>query len=365
MSADPATLYSALLATTFGLHLWLVAGVVWGTAAILAGAFRRREPGPLERALRDWLPFLLSAAITAGVAPLLFVQVLHPRAFCSASRLLAYRWFALLPVLVVGFYLLYALKSGADRRGGALRRIATPALALCAFAYVGATFSRNHLLSLGDSELWAALVSGDAALSPGPLVARLAVLAALAAPLAASHVLWAVGVRDAAGREPDPRALCAARGHLAGLALAGLALATAAALLATAGLGAGAALSGRGGGLAGKAFSAAGGLVMAGFTLTAAGWLGVRSAGGVPVRLAVYVGSVLLAVGVGFAREGGRIARLAEQEFRRRAADAGTTAGLGVFLACLLLCSALGVLAVRLAGRSAAPSPAEGAGAER
>ena len=48
---------------------------------------------PLAAPLRDWLPFVLSAAITAGIAPLLFVQILYQRAFYTANLLLFNRKF--------------------------------------------------------------------------------------------------------------------------------------------------------------------------------------------------------------------------------------------------------------------------------
>src|SRR5690606_13473055 len=52
--------------------------------------------------LRDWMPFLLGVAITAGVAPLLFVQILYQKNFYTANLLLFNRWMAILPVLIVG-----------------------------------------------------------------------------------------------------------------------------------------------------------------------------------------------------------------------------------------------------------------------
>ena len=51
-----------------------------------------------------------SAAITAGVAPLLFLQILYQREFYTANLLLFNRWMAILPVLIVGFYSLYLIK---------------------------------------------------------------------------------------------------------------------------------------------------------------------------------------------------------------------------------------------------------------
>ena len=68
--------------------------------------------------VRDRLPFMLGCGITAGVAPLLFVQLLHQRRFYTANLLLGPRWLAVVPALIVGFYALYLAK--ARSAGGAL-----------------------------------------------------------------------------------------------------------------------------------------------------------------------------------------------------------------------------------------------------
>ena len=59
------------------------------------------------------MPFMLSAAIMAGVATALIVQASYRHNFYTANLLLFHRWMAILPVLIVGFYLLYLLKSKA------------------------------------------------------------------------------------------------------------------------------------------------------------------------------------------------------------------------------------------------------------
>ncbi len=96
---------------------------------------------------------MLSAAITAGVAPLLFVQILYQRAFYTANLLLFHRWMAILPALLVGFYALYLLKNWPDRSRPRLR-MATAGVTFACFAFVGWSWTENHLLSLQSQQVW-------------------------------------------------------------------------------------------------------------------------------------------------------------------------------------------------------------------
>ncbi|HEY2760898.1 MAG TPA: hypothetical protein VGI75_09145, partial [Pirellulales bacterium] len=83
----PTELYTTLYVLTFALHQalmhYVLAGslyVAWTLAFPGTGAISRSQR-PIAAALRDWMPFALGAAITAGVAPLLFVQILYQREF--------------------------------------------------------------------------------------------------------------------------------------------------------------------------------------------------------------------------------------------------------------------------------------------
>ena len=99
--------YTILLVLTFAMHQafmhYVLAGslyVAW--ASLFPGSNRQptnsvilvlpRNERPLALILRDWMPFILSAAITAGVAPLLFIQIVYQRQFYTANLLLSWRW---------------------------------------------------------------------------------------------------------------------------------------------------------------------------------------------------------------------------------------------------------------------------------
>jgi hypothetical protein len=105
--------------------------------------------------LRSWLPFALGIAITAAIAPLVFLQIVYRREFYTANLLLFNRWMAILPVLIVAFYLLYLQKSERWHTWPAAARAAISLGILGCFAFVAWSWTENHLLSLRDESVWA------------------------------------------------------------------------------------------------------------------------------------------------------------------------------------------------------------------
>src|SRR5688572_30449576 len=128
----------ALYVATLALHAVFIGYVVAGTAYALVSSLRRAAGGDddaLAKTIRDRLPFMLGCGITAGVAPLLFVQLLHQQRFYTANLLLGPRWMAVVPALIVGFYALYVAKLSAR-----LRKLALAAALVC-FTFVAWSWS--------------------------------------------------------------------------------------------------------------------------------------------------------------------------------------------------------------------------------
>lgn len=151
------TLYLVLYVLTLGLHFALAGYVLAGTAWILVSGITSSAPGTCRtsaRLLRDWLPFALGGAITAGVAPLLFVQILYQREFYSANLLLMRHWMMVLPALIIGFYSLYLVKSRLDRPLSAWPGLVAAAIAVACFALTGFAWTENHLLANRGLEFW-------------------------------------------------------------------------------------------------------------------------------------------------------------------------------------------------------------------
>jgi len=186
----------ALYIGTLALHAVFVAYVLAGSAFALV-----RRQDPIAATVRDRLPFMLGCGITAGVAPLLFVQLLHQRRFYTANLLLGPRWFAVVPALIVGFYALYLAKAS-DK----WRRIAL-GVALACFAFVAWSWSELHELMQADPEWAAFYAAGHRLFTAATIAPRFVTAIGAMATLFATVAAWAT---DDAGRK-----------RLAAIALAG------------------------------------------------------------------------------------------------------------------------------------------------
>ncbi|MCG3130431.1 MAG: hypothetical protein FLDDKLPJ_01188 [Phycisphaerae bacterium] len=146
--------YLFLLTLSWALHFFFVGYVVAGSVYLAAASLRRSNSGdadPIEAVVRDWMPSALGAAITAGVAPLLFVQVVYQVEFYTAGLLISTRFMLILPALITAFYLFYVQKT---KRFANWRRPTRAGIALAALAcvfFVGTTWMRVHWLTVNKS----------------------------------------------------------------------------------------------------------------------------------------------------------------------------------------------------------------------
>ncbi len=160
------SLWLALYLLTFALHAVFVSYVLAGAGYALIQSLRKVED-PIAERVRDRLPFMLGCGITAGVAPLLFIQLLYQRRFYTANLLMGPRWGAVVPALIVGFYALYLAKAKTSMR---VRRLA---LAIGTVCFLFVAWSWTELDQLMTAEpAWRAMyaagqrVYGDAAIYP-------------------------------------------------------------------------------------------------------------------------------------------------------------------------------------------------------
>ena len=159
-------LWLALYLGTFALHAVFISYVLAGTGYALVQSLRNADD-PIAAGVRDRLPFMLGCGITAGVAPLLFLQLLYQRRFYTANLLMGPRWGAVVPALIVGFYALYLAKAKTSLR---LRRLA---LAVGTVCFVFVAWSWTELDQLMQAEpVWRAMyaagqrIYGAAAIYP-------------------------------------------------------------------------------------------------------------------------------------------------------------------------------------------------------
>ncbi len=224
----PATtaVYLCLYVVTLALHVVFMSYSLGGACYLALAALRKGGTvSPCERTARgvlvDWLPFSLGLTITAGVGPLLFVQILYEKAFYTANLLLFYRWMMIVPVLIVGFYLLYLIKSDYAQARPWLWRGACIGAFLC-FAFVAWSWTENHLLST-DPRAWPEMYEQRRIVYASPLLMpRLGMWFFGTWPVMAAAVAWQLRAAESRGQSvPDREFVRLGRVALIGLVFGG------------------------------------------------------------------------------------------------------------------------------------------------
>ena len=312
LSTLPATtaFYLALAVATLVLHVvfmnYALAGTLFVAGAAVAGRYSGRmaegAKGSLAMVVRDWLPSAVSGAITAGIAPLLFIQMVYQKAFYTANLLLFNRWMAILPVLIAAIYLMYLVKAKSIAKGRAAKAAAGVGAAALV-VYVALAFAENHLVSLAAGS-WPEMYESSASmLGSGALWLRMGMWSAGAFPLFAALAAWQL-LRGAGGAGEADGALAARTLSLLAIGGGALALACMAGYARESGAFATSALS-----VAGRPFT---GIAALGAAVAGAAWVLIlvrrRLHGGLVA--AAIAGSTLVVVGMTVVREVQRLAQL-------------------------------------------------------
>jgi hypothetical protein len=147
----PGWLLWFLLMLTFVLHVLamnfvLGGSIIVGVSRWLAGSAEQSRHMALFRWLTKAMPVAVAATITLGVAPLLFVQVLYGRLFFTSSVLMAWFWFAVVPLLLLAYFTAYLLAFRGDRLGS--KEVAAAWLMAVLFMVIGFIYSNNMSLML-------------------------------------------------------------------------------------------------------------------------------------------------------------------------------------------------------------------------
>ncbi len=108
----PIWLLKFLLLFTFTLHVVPMNFVLSGgfIAAIAHTIGKRRQSEhhlSVACGLGRMIPYAVAAAITFGVAPLLFLQVLYGQFFYTSSILMAWPWLSVILLVIIGYYGFY------------------------------------------------------------------------------------------------------------------------------------------------------------------------------------------------------------------------------------------------------------------
>ncbi len=220
----PTAVYVTLFLLTFVLHQafmhYVLAGSLYLTwATIRQGRTTRLTEQPLAATLRDWMPFLLSAAITAGVAPLLFIQIVYQYQFYTANLLLWWRWVVVVPVLIIAFYLLYLIKSRMLWNWPYAVRVSVVLSTSTSFVFVGFCWTVNHLLANSEANWPEIYTTGRLPFSVVAVILRMLVWIGGSFATMSAIVGWQLQYHQSP--KPDGSSVAGPR-SLAGMSICGL-----------------------------------------------------------------------------------------------------------------------------------------------
>jgi hypothetical protein len=171
----PAWLLWGLLMLTFVLHVLAMNSVLGGAVIGVASRLQARNGdrpyhASLAGLIARAMPAAIAATVTLGVAALLFLQVLYGRVFFPSSVVMAWIWFAVVPLLIVAYYAAYAT---ALRRES--RALVLPIMIAVIFLVIAAIYTTNMSLMLRPSAILdayrleprgIAFIFGDASVYP-------------------------------------------------------------------------------------------------------------------------------------------------------------------------------------------------------
>jgi hypothetical protein len=343
----PATaLYLVLYVVTLSVHVVFMNYCLAGSL-YLTWKLRTAKADVAAGVLRDWLPFALGAAITAGVAPLLFLQILYKREFYTANLLLLHRWMSILLVLMAAFYLCYILKTAALQRRPPGRQALVAAAVFACIGFTGFTWTENHVLSLQSQEVWSThYAQGLMWYRDAQLWPRFGLWFFGSWPIMAALLSWQLRA------QPDGTAAV----PVGRMALAGLAAAAACAALALVMM-----PDAQRAALLGRLAAPYTAVALGGVALQGGAWLRVLRRRGITpgTRAAVSAGAALTVLGTSVAREALRLAAVDVSSLYDLHARAGRMGGLAVFLAFAGINAVLIAWSVNLARK-----PSAGAGSQ-
>lgn len=137
--------FQILLTVTFVLHILFMNALFGGAVVSFIGGLKGRGGGGMaagDTARR--VPTLVALTVNAGVAPLLFVQVLFGHLFYSSSIVMAGWWFAIIPLLIIAYYAAYGVALKYD---SGLRPMWS-LLVVLILAFIGLMFVNNNTMAL-------------------------------------------------------------------------------------------------------------------------------------------------------------------------------------------------------------------------
>ena len=161
---SPTIIFQSLGWLTLTLHFIFMNFVLGGTLIVTVNEWLfggRPNTSQANYWMVKVMPVSLSMAITMGVAPLLFVQVLYGQFFYTANIMMGWGWMAIIGLVMLAFYLLYVMIAvrPEDKRATLLTRLIV-LVNLALFLTVAAIFTNNAML-VEKPDLWEAIHAGE------------------------------------------------------------------------------------------------------------------------------------------------------------------------------------------------------------
>jgi hypothetical protein len=145
----PAWMLWGLLMLTFFLHVLPMNFILGGSLISMVSSFRSsgdENHARLSHFMGKLTPTVVAGAITFGVAPLLFVQTLYGRLLFSGSILMAWFWFAVVPMLILAYYGTYLIAFKEEWLGKGARVVS--AVVMLLFVGIALIYSNNMSMML-------------------------------------------------------------------------------------------------------------------------------------------------------------------------------------------------------------------------
>ncbi|MCS6776544.1 MAG: hypothetical protein RMJ43_01135 [Chloroherpetonaceae bacterium] len=173
----PVWLMKVLSLVTLALHFSAVMLLVGSLLLVLYHNTRGRSRRDADQVSASFvlarrLPVIMTYVINLGIPPLLFAQVLYGRALYTSSILIGVLWFAVIPLLMLAYWLLYRIAPRIEK-GQSVLLITLVALGIV--VGVGHIYAMNMTLMLRP-EVWQEMyarspyglqgVSGDPTVTP-------------------------------------------------------------------------------------------------------------------------------------------------------------------------------------------------------
>jgi hypothetical protein len=124
------------------MNLWYAGLITMLLARFIGGEQGRRLSDHFLRAM----PVVIALGINFGIVPLLFTQVAYYRVFYPATILLAWPWFAVIPLLMLAYYGVYIYVVGLRKERLSRLRQSFGWAAALVFVLIGFIFANNFSL---------------------------------------------------------------------------------------------------------------------------------------------------------------------------------------------------------------------------